>query len=82
MGESIEKRMGVRIAALRQFRNIPPEVLAEAIGCTKKRITRIERGSSAVTIGETEALARTLGVSIGVLTGEEPFEESGGEAKA
>lgn len=76
MEDCIEKRMGVRIAALRQYRKVTPEQLGSAIGVTKNRVTRIEKGVSEITVGQAAALAGILGVRVSVLIGEDAFLSS------
>ena len=76
MSENIEKKMGVRLAALRQHLDIKPDAICRAAGISKTRLTRIENGTCVLTITDCMALSRVLGVRLSVLAGETPFDPS------
>lgn len=64
---------GDRVRQIRESRGITQAVLAEEIGRTRSSITNMETGRQKPTLPALVTLARALGVSVGVLLGEEPI---------
>ena len=52
------------IKELRQSRNMTQDALAEAAGCSRITIARMEAGRSPVTVKIVEGLSRALNVSV------------------
>ncbi len=65
-------QFGERVRQIRDARVLTQAVLAEAIGRTRASITNMEAGRQHPTLPTLVDLARALGVSVGVLLGEEP----------
>lgn len=64
--------MGGRIAQLRKEQNLTQQNLAEELGVTQQVVASYEIGRRRVPVSALPKLARTLGVSIEALIGEEP----------
>lgn len=65
-----------RIAGLVNIKGIDRAALAEAVGCTETRISRVMKESSDLSAVELTLAARHLRVPVGVLTGETPLDEA------
>lgn len=65
-----------RLAGLVNLKGIERAALAEAVGCTETRISRVMKESSDLSAVELTLAARHLRVPVGVLTGETPLDEA------
>jgi transcriptional regulator with XRE-family HTH domain len=65
-------QLGARIAQLRKQSNITQVQLAETLGVSQSAMTAYETGQRRVPVSMLPLLARTLGVSIEELIGEQP----------
>ena len=63
--------MGGRIAHLRKARNITQTQLAEVLGVAQQTVQAYEAGARRIPVSTLPLLAKTLGVSLEVLFGEE-----------
>lgn len=68
--ESIEVRVGRRIAVYRNAAGLTQPALAERCGLAVETIGRIERGRQMPSLARLETLARALGVSLSALVRE------------
>lgn len=70
------KTIGTRIGACRVYRDMSRADLAERAGdgLSTNLISRIERGTTSVSVERLVAIAKALGVRSSVLTAEERFE--------
>lgn len=66
------KKIGVRIARLREAAKISQSEMARRIGVQQSRLSRIEKGEYACRIHEANAIARELGVTTADLAGAAP----------
>lgn len=66
------KATGARIADFRKGSSITQVQLAETMGVSQQTVTSWEVGRRGVPVSVLPALARTLGVSVEVLIGENP----------
>jgi transcriptional regulator with XRE-family HTH domain len=64
--------LGARIAQLRKQSHITQVQMAEALGVSQSAITSYEGGQRRVPVSMLPLLARTLGVSVEELIGEQP----------
>jgi transcriptional regulator with XRE-family HTH domain len=72
----IESEIGQRIKAFRITKRITLEQLAEQTGFTKGYLSKIEKSEKAPPVSTLGILARTLGITISVLLGEENHNTS------
>ncbi len=72
----IDKTIGVRLAAFRALRGVSLETLAAAIPTTTDRLTRVEKNRGRLKASELVLLAKELGITSSVLTGEEAFSDA------
>ncbi|SDG28369.1 Helix-turn-helix [Sinosporangium album] len=66
--------IGRRIAQARKLRGLTQQQLADRVPCSKSLIAQVERGHKPATQALVAAVARTLGVGLGRLTGQ-PYHE-------
>lgn len=66
-------QFGDRVRQIRESRGLTQAALAEVIGKARASITNMEGGRQQPTLPTLVTLARALGVSAGVLLGEEPI---------
>ena len=64
--------LGGRIALLRKARNLTQVQLAEALGVAQQTVQAYEAGARRVPVSSMPQLAKTLGVSLEELFGEQP----------
>lgn len=76
--ETLQKRIGGRLRALRNQQDVTLEQLAEASGLPPETISRIERGRSSPSLRSLERLAVGLGLSLAELLGGDAVTEAGG----
>src|SRR5579862_5071077 len=68
--------IGGRIAFLRRQRAISLDSLARKSGLTKSFISKLERGLSVPSISTAMALARSFGMTVGQLMGEQQYDDA------
>lgn len=73
-------RLGARIAELRKAQNITQVEMAETLGVSQQTINSYEVGRRRVPVSALRTLARTLGVSLEELLGEEASTRKRGPA--
>lgn len=64
MSDDLKRRIGRRVRALREIRNLTQEQLAEAIERSVETIGNIERGKTLVSLDALERIAQVLQVPI------------------
>ena len=70
MIRSERKRIGVRIASLREEKGLTPEQLAEQAGLFVGEVIRLENGRNNMKLTDLISVANALGVSIELLNKE------------
>src|SRR5882672_7204607 len=65
------ERLGTRVAELRRTQNITQVEMAKALGVSQQTINSYEVGRRRIPVSALATLARTLGVSLEELLGEE-----------
>ncbi len=70
MIRSERKRIGVRIASLREEKGLTPEQLAEQAGLFVGELIRLENGRNNIKLVDLIAVTNALGVSIELLNKE------------
>ncbi len=70
-GESVTSRFGARVRAERVRQGLTLEALAAAAGVSRATLSNIERGEHSPSLNAATDVARTLGVSLAQLLGEE-----------
>ncbi|MFF3439919.1 helix-turn-helix domain-containing protein [Streptosporangium sp. NPDC002721] len=65
-----EERIGRRIAQARKLRGLTQQQLADRVPCSKSLIAQVERGHKPATQALVTAVARTLRIGLGELTGQ------------
>ena len=70
MIRSERKRIGVRIASLREEKGLTPEQLAEQAGLFVGEVIRLENGRTNIKLTDLISVANALGVSIELLNKE------------
>jgi hypothetical protein len=70
MIRSERKRIGVRIASLREEKGLTPEQLAEQAGLFVGEVIRLENGRNNIKLTDLISVANALGVSIELLNKE------------
>lgn len=70
MIRSERKRIGVRIASLREEKGLTPEQLAEQAGLFVGELIRLENGRNNIKLTDLISVANALGVSIELLNKE------------
>lgn len=78
MQREINTTIGVRLAAFMASKGLTRLSLAAALDTSPHRIARFESGHSEMSAAELVLAARALGVTPGVLSGEETFGNSKG----
>ena len=73
--EDFKKAFGTQLEALRKARGLTQQQLAAQINYTDKAVSKWERGESVPDAYTMQTLAKTLGVSVAVLYGEQPQEK-------
>jgi transcriptional regulator with XRE-family HTH domain len=73
--------MGGRIAQLRKARDMTQTQLAEVLGVAQQTVQAYEAGARRIPVSTLPQLAKTLGVSLEVLFGEEAKSRSGARSK-
>lgn len=74
--DRVRRVISRRIAGLVNLRGDDRAALAEAIGTTETRISRVMKESSELSAVELAMVARHLNVPVGVLTGETALSEA------
>jgi transcriptional regulator with XRE-family HTH domain len=69
-------RLGENIAAIRRFRNLSPDAVAEALGIHRATVWGWQKGKTAPDFPIAVELADLLGVSLDALAGRAPLELS------
>ncbi|WP_440069138.1 helix-turn-helix domain-containing protein [Streptosporangium sp. OZ121] len=69
-----EERIGRRIAQARKLRGLTQQQLADRVPCSKSLIAQVERGHKPATQALVTAVARTLRIGLGELTGQ-PYRD-------
>lgn len=62
--KSIEKQLGIRIAAQRRYRKLTQAELAEIADVTPETISRLERGAAMPSLTRLSEIASALGVEL------------------
>ena len=70
MIKSERKRIGVRIASLREEKGLTPEQLAEQAGLFVGELIRLENGRNNIKLTDLISVANALGASIELLNKE------------
>lgn len=70
MIKSERKRIGVRIASLREEKGLTPEQLAEQAGLFVGELIRLENGRNNIKLNDLISVANALGASIELLNKE------------
>jgi transcriptional regulator with XRE-family HTH domain len=65
-------RVGANVRAERARLNISQTAFAERLNITQQALSRRESGQQAFRVDELHEVAEALGVSVGILMGEEP----------
>ena len=65
------KEMGVRIAQLRKEQNLTQQSLADELGLSQQIVASYEIGRRRIPVSTLPRLARTLGISVEALIGEQ-----------
>jgi DNA-binding XRE family transcriptional regulator len=68
--------LGARIAFLRRQQAMSLEDLAQKSGLTKSFLSKLERGLSVPSISTAMALAKSFGLTVGQLMGEQQYDDS------
>lgn len=63
--------IGQRVREARRQSKWTQEHVAEYLGCSRRRVNRVEAGMTEFTVFELELLAQALEVSVGYLLGQE-----------
>lgn len=63
----LDQRLGARLKALRQSRNLTLDMLAERSGVSRAMISRVERGESSPTAALLDRICAGLGIFLSVL---------------
>lgn len=71
-----DERIGRRIAQARKLRGLTQQQLADRVPCSKSLIAQVERGHKPATQAFVTAVARTLRIELGKLTGQ-PYRDLG-----
>ena len=79
----VQRLFGRRVKELRKLKRLTQEQLAEAIGRSVDTVSNIERGSSLTRISTADAIAVTLGVTLGEMfeADDRPIEVERARAK-
>ncbi|GAA0830878.1 hypothetical protein GCM10009525_31330 [Streptosporangium amethystogenes subsp. fukuiense] len=75
-GPAAEEAVGRRIAQARKLRGLTQQQLADRVPCSKSLIAQVERGHKPATQALITAVARTLRIELGELTGQ-PYRDPG-----
>ncbi|MCR6673291.1 hypothetical protein [Devosia ginsengisoli] len=70
----INRKIGIRLAALMASRNVQRAAIINALGITNLHLRKIENGIKPMMASEMVLAAKALGITSSVLTGEEPFK--------
>ena len=65
--EEARKRMGAKIAALRNFRGMTQRDLEEKSGISQPHITRIERGAYDIRLDTLDTLAKAMDAEVEIV---------------
>lgn len=65
--EEVRKRIGAKIAALRDLRGMTQHDLEEKSGISQPHITRIERGTYDIRIGTLDTLAKAMDAEVEIV---------------
>lgn len=65
--EEVRKRIGAKIAALRDLRGMTQRDLEEKSGISQPHITRIERGAYDIRIGTLDTLAKAMDAEVEIV---------------
>jgi transcriptional regulator with XRE-family HTH domain len=71
MSENRDQDLGARIKSLREQRSMTQTAFGKALGIDQSAVSRIEDGSRPLTARELASASSALGVTIGVLLGED-----------
>lgn len=69
--------IGQRVRAARRGKKWTQDYVAHYLGCSRRRVNRVEAGVTEFTIFELELLAQALDVPVGYLLGQEDLVEKG-----
>lgn len=75
--QNINVNIGLRVKALRLSRSISTRDIAKAVGVSPHIITRIENGTSTITVPQLVLIAKKLGVLVSVVVGDLPANGKG-----
>ncbi|WP_030906901.1 helix-turn-helix domain-containing protein [Streptosporangium amethystogenes] len=75
-GPAAEEGIGRRIAQARKLRGLTQQQLADRVPCSKSLIAQVEQGHKPATQALITAVARTLRIELGELTGQ-PYRDPG-----
>lgn len=64
----MNEKLGGRIKALRNAKNLTQEQIADKIGISRQKYARIESGVNSVTLDILSKVAEVLGVTVGDIT--------------
>ncbi|MCD8106032.1 MAG: helix-turn-helix domain-containing protein [Lachnospiraceae bacterium] len=64
----MNEKLGTRIRAMRNARNLTQEQLAEAIGVSRQKYARIENGTNNITLDILTKIAKILDITVNDIT--------------
>jgi len=70
------KKVGLRLKALREDRNLSQKFLADAVGMAASQLSKIESGTSDLRVSTVQSLLRTMGAQMSDLSGPDTLEIS------